>query len=160
MKTSSAPVEGEAAQGLRTLRVIGETIQIVTDHRLELYDLTERIADIVKRHDIKEGMVLLTSLHTTLAVFANEWQNALLTDFKSMLNKVVNPDEYYRHNDPKHSDCERANAVSHLQASLLGHAISCQIAAGKLVLGKFQAIIAAELDGPRTRDLALQIIGR
>ena len=27
-------------------------------------------------------------------------------------------------------------------------------------VGQFQAIIAAELDGPRNRDLAIQIIGR
>ncbi|MBN2370515.1 MAG: YjbQ family protein [Vicinamibacteria bacterium] len=146
--------------GLRTFRVIGETIRLVTDRRLELYDLTERIADIVRRHDIKEGVVLLSSLHTTLAVFVNEWQSALLHDFKTMLEKVVSPSEYWRHNDPEHSECDRANAQSHLQASLLGHALSCQVAAGKLVLGRFQAIIAAELDGPRDRDLALQIIGR
>ena len=28
------------------------------------------------------------------------------------------------------------------------------------VLGQFQAVIAAELDGPRNRDLSVQIIGR
>ena len=50
------------------------------------------------------------------------------------------------------------NAHSHLQASLLGHALSLGVAKGKLVLGQFQAIIAAELDGPRNRDLAIQII--
>jgi thiamine phosphate synthase YjbQ (UPF0047 family) len=43
---------------------------------------------------------------------------------------------------------------------LLGHALSFPVAKGKLVLGQFQAIIAAELDGPRHRDLAIQIIGR
>jgi thiamine phosphate synthase YjbQ (UPF0047 family) len=34
------------------------------------------------------------------------------------------------------------------------------VSKGKLVLGQFQAIIAAELDGPRNRDVAIQIIGR
>jgi secondary thiamine-phosphate synthase enzyme len=109
---------------------------------------------------VKEGMVLLSSLHTTLAVFVNEWQNALLHDVKSMLDKVVSPAESWKHNDPQFSDCDRQNAHSHLQATLLGHALSFPISAGKLVLGQFQAIIAAELDGPRNRDLAVQIIGR
>jgi secondary thiamine-phosphate synthase enzyme len=151
--------EPEAEAGLKTVRVIAETLRLVTDKRLELYDLTERVADILKRHDVKEGMVLLSSLHTTLALFVNEWQSALLHDVKAMLNKVVSPQDGWRHDDPEFSDCDRRNAHSHLQATLLGHALSFQVAAGKLVLGKFQAIIAAELDGPRHRDLAVQIIG-
>jgi secondary thiamine-phosphate synthase enzyme len=145
--------------GLATVRVVTETLRLVTDKRLELYNLTERVADIVKRHDIKDGMVLLSSLHTTVALFVNEWQSALLSDVKAMLDKVVSPKDGWKHNDPQYSDCDRQNAHSHLQAALLGHALSFQVAKGKLVLGQFQAIIAAELDGPRHRDLAVQIIG-
>jgi secondary thiamine-phosphate synthase enzyme len=157
----SEPIEAEkAGTSLETVRVITETIRLVTDKRLELYNLTERVAEVLRKHDVKEGVVLLQSLHTTVGLFVNEWQAALLHDMKAMLNKVVSPDETYRHNDPRHSDCDRQNAHSHLQASLLGHALSFPISAGKLVLGQFQAIIAAELDGPRNRDLAIQIIGR
>jgi secondary thiamine-phosphate synthase enzyme len=157
---ASEQVEAPSGTSLETVRVITETIRLVTDKRLELYNLTERVAEVLKKHDVKEGVVLLQSLHTTVGLFVNEWQAALLHDMKAMLNKVVSPDETYRHNDPRHSDCDRQNAHSHLQASLLGHALSFPISAGKLVLGQFQAIIAAELDGPRNRDLAIQIIGR
>jgi secondary thiamine-phosphate synthase enzyme len=146
--------------GFETLRVITETFRIVTDKRLELYNVTEKVAEILKRHDIKEGFVLLSSLHTTLALFVNEWQAALLHDIKAMLDTVVSPKLEWKHNDPQFSDCDRKNAHSHLQATLLGHALSFSVSAGKLVLGQFQAIIAAELDGPRSRDLAIQIIGR
>jgi secondary thiamine-phosphate synthase enzyme len=150
----------EAENGLQTVRMIHETLRLATDKRLELYDLTEKVADVLKRHDIKEGMVLLSSLHTTMGLFVNEWQSALLHDVKAMLDKVVSPLESWRHNDPEFSDCDRQNAHAHLQASLLGHAVQFSVSKGKLVLGQFQAIIAAELDGPRNRDLALQIIGR
>lgn len=156
----NATAKEQDVDGLRTLRVITETVKIVTDQRLELYNLTERVAEIVKKHDIKEGMVMFSSLHTTLALFVNEWQSALLHDMKFMLNKVVSPAEAYQHNDPSLSDCDRKNAHSHLQATLLSHAVSFPVAAGKLVIGQFQAIIAAELDGPRNRELAIQIIGR
>ena len=157
---TAAPARAEAPAGLETVRVITETFRLVTDKRLELYNVTEKVADMLKRHDIKEGMVLLSSLHTTLALFVNEWQTALLHDIKGMLDKVVKPGDEWRHNDPQFSDCDRRNAHSHLQATLLGHALSFPVAKGKLVLGQFQAIIAAELDGPRNRDLAIQIIGR
>ena len=160
MKGSNAAVASEKGGGLETLRVVTETLRLVTDKRCEVYNLTERVAEILKRHDIKEGMVLLSSLHTTLALFVNEWQAALLHDIKGMLDKVVKPGDEWRHNDPQYSDCDRQNAHSHLQATLLGNALSFPVAKGKLVLGQFQAIIAAELDGPRNRDLAIQIIGR
>jgi len=153
-------VSTEAGNELQTVRFVTETLKIATDKRLELYNVTERIAEILKRHDIKEGVVLLSSLHTTLALFVNEWQSALLHDMKVMLGKVVSPGDTWRHNDPEYSDCDRQNAHSHLQATLLGHALSLPVSAGRLVLGQFQAIIAAELDGPRNRDLAVQIIGR
>lgn len=160
MEASTAPKVAAKAGGSETVRVITETIRLATDKRLELYNLTERVADVLRRHDIKEGMVLLSSLHTTMALFVNEWQTALLHDVKSMLEKVVSPKDTWQHNDPALSDCDRRNAHSHLQASLLGHALSFSVSKGKLVLGQFQAIIAAELDGPRNRDLAVQIIGR
>jgi secondary thiamine-phosphate synthase enzyme len=158
--SDSKSAVAETENGLQTLRMIHETVRLATDKRLELYDLTEKVADLLKRHDIKEGMVLLSSLHTTMALFVNEWQSALLHDVKAMLDKVVSPLETWRHNDPQFSDCDRKNAHSHLQASLLCHALQFSVSKGKLVLGQFQAIIAAELDGPRNRDLALQIIGR
>jgi len=160
MSATKPAVRFRKDEGLATVRVVTETLRLVTDKRLELYNLTERVADIVKRHDIKDGMVLLSSLHTTVALFVNEWQSALLQDVKSMLDKVVSPKDGWKHNDPQYSDCDRQNAHSHLQATLLGHALSFQVAKGKLVLGQFQAIIAAELDGPRNRDVAIQIIGR
>jgi secondary thiamine-phosphate synthase enzyme len=143
MKASHAVEAHPAPGGLETVRMI-----------------TERVADILKRHDIKEGLVLLSSLHTTLALLVNEWQSALLNDIKAMLGKVVSPKDAWRHNDPAFSDCDRQNAHAHLQATLLGHALSFSVSKGKLVLGQFQAIIAAELDGPRDRELAVQIIGR
>jgi len=152
-------VAGQPGRGLETVRVITETFRLATDSRLELYNLTERVAELIKRHDVKDGLVLLQSLHTTMALFVNEWQAALLHDLKSMLNMIVSPEQSWRHNDPRYSDCDRNNAHSHLQAALLSHAVSFPIAKGKLVLGQFQAIIAAELDGPRNRDLAIQIIG-
>jgi secondary thiamine-phosphate synthase enzyme len=156
--TPTATPEPVREGGLRTVRMISETVRLVTDGRCELYNLTERVADVLRRHDVEDGLVLLSSLHTTLALFVNEWQSALLHDIKSMLNKVVTPQDGWQHDDPEHSDCDRRNAHSHLQATLLGHALSLGVAKGKLVLGQFQAIIAAELDGPRNRDLVVQIV--
>ena len=42
---------------------------------------------------------------------------------------------------------------------LLGHSMTVQISAGELVLGQWQRILTAELDGPRERTFRIQIQG-
>ena len=99
------------------------------------------------------------SLHTTCAVFINENQSALHADILSFLEQTVSRDGKWRHNDPEFSDCDRNNADAHLRAMLLGHSMTLQITGGELVLGQWQRVLAAELDGPRTRSLRVQIQG-
>jgi thiamine phosphate synthase YjbQ (UPF0047 family) len=51
------------------------------------------------------------------------------------------------------------NADSHLRAMLLGHTLTVQVSGGELVLGRWQRLLLAELDGPRTRTLRLTAMG-
>jgi secondary thiamine-phosphate synthase enzyme len=104
-------------------------------------------------------MVVISSLHTTSAIFINEWQDALVHDVKAYLATAINKDLYYRHNDPAHSDCDRHNADSHLRSLFLGMSLTLQVADGDVVLGEWQSIIMAELDGPRERSIRLQAMG-
>ena len=122
-------------------------------------DLTDRIMSFVRRLRIREGVVSLWSLHTTCAVFINEFQAALLSDIKRFLEQMVARDEEWLHNNPTHSDCDRMNADSHLRALLLGHSMTLQISGGEVVLGQWQRVLMAELDGPRARTLRLQAWG-
>jgi secondary thiamine-phosphate synthase enzyme len=132
-------------------------LTVRTSTQLELVDLTQQVQDVVRAAHVREGLVLVSSMHTTLALMVNEWQEALLEDIKAMLADVISPEKAYRHNDPRFSDCDRKNAHSHLQATLLGHSLSFGVIDGRLSLGQFQAIIAAELDGPRERQVTIQI---
>ena len=97
--------------------------------------------------------------HTTCAVFINENQSALHVDIKQFLEQTVSRQGKWMHNDPEHSDCDRNNADAHLRAMLLGHSMTVQISAGELVLGQWQRILTAELDGPRERTFRIQIQG-
>jgi secondary thiamine-phosphate synthase enzyme len=128
----------------------GENIQVPTSGRTHVID---------RPFAIREGQVSLWSMHTTCALFINESQKALIEDITTFLEEVVARDHYYRHNDPQHSDCDRANADSHLRALLLGHSLTLQISGGEVVLGQWQRLLMAELDGPRTRTIRLQVIG-
>jgi secondary thiamine-phosphate synthase enzyme len=153
------PVETVATAAVGGLTIHGETIVVQTDQRIELVDLTNRIMEFARSFNIREGLVSLWSMHTTCAVFINEFQTALLSDIKRFLEQMVARDAEWMHNDPEHSDCDRMNADAHLRALLLGHSLTLQISGGEVVLGQWQRILMAELDGPRARSLRVQVWG-
>jgi secondary thiamine-phosphate synthase enzyme len=153
------PIEAVSRATAGSLVIHGENFVIDTDERLELVDLTDRVMDYVRKLTIREGMITLWSMHTTCAVFINEFQKALLSDIRRFLEEMVARDRDYQHNDPDHSDCDRMNADSHLRAMLLGHSLTLQISGGEVVLGQWQRILMAELDGPRSRTLRAQVWG-
>jgi secondary thiamine-phosphate synthase enzyme len=152
------PLAGETS-ATGALRVYGATIVVETGHRIEVVDLTDRVMTLVRRVPIREGTVNLFSTHTTCTVFINEYQRALVADMKTFFEHLVARDADWLHNDPDHSDCDRMNADAHLRAMLLGHSLTLQLSGGEIVLGQWQRLLMAELDGPRARTLRLQVMG-
>jgi secondary thiamine-phosphate synthase enzyme len=104
-------------------------------------------------------MALINTLHTTCALFINEFQSALVDDIKALMERLVPERGGYRHDDPRYSDCERGNAHAHLRTALFGRSIALAITNGELVLGRFQSVIFAEFDGPRRREITVQVMG-
>lgn len=144
---------------MQTLKVVRKTFTMLSDKRTEILDITKQIRDVVLSADITEGILLVNALHTTCALFVNEFQGALVEDLRAMVERIVPEQDGYRHDDPRVSDCERGNAHSHLRAALLGRSVAVGIAGGELALGRFQSILFAELDGPRARTIDIQIMG-
>jgi secondary thiamine-phosphate synthase enzyme len=144
---------------VQTLKVVRKTLTMLSEKRTEVLDITKQIRDIMLSADIKEGILLVNALHTTCALFVNEFQGALVEDLKTMVDRLVPEAAGYRHDDPRYSDCERGNATSHLRAALLGRSVAVGITGGELALGRFQSILFAELDGPRPRTIDVQIMG-
>jgi secondary thiamine-phosphate synthase enzyme len=141
------------------MKCMASTLTVPTRDRLEIQDLTDRIASLPGVDEITHGFVLIQSLHTTASLFINEYQDALLHDITAFLRRLVPEDEAYRHNDPAYSDCSRGNAWSHLAALLLHTALHVPIEQGRLVLGTWQRILFCELDGPQTRQIYAQVMG-
>lgn len=142
-----------------TYKVFNRIVDWITNDRMQMMNITDRMNDLVRKSGIRDGVIHLQSLHTTTAVFLNEWQDALLGDVKEFFDDVVAREQYYRHNDPQFSDCERKNADSHLRGMLMGQTLSLQVRNAAVLLGTWQSIIFAEFDGPRSRSLAVQISG-
>lgn len=154
---NAPPDEVSATSGGMVVRAVLVTVE--TSDRVELIDLTERVQTFVRASGVREGIVSVWSMHTTFAVFINEAQSALHADIKKLLDRLVEREASWLHNDPEHSDCDRMNADAHLRAIMLGHSLTLQVSAGEVVLGQWQRILSAELDGPRSRTVRLQVMG-
>jgi len=141
------------------LIVQAEALELQTTERVELVDLTDQIRDVLRRSQVREGIASLWSMHTTCALFINEVQSALHADIQRFFEQLVAQNGEWMHNDPAHSDCDRMNADAHLRAMILGHSLTLQVTGGAVVLGTWQRVLAAEMDGPRTRTIRVQLMG-
>jgi secondary thiamine-phosphate synthase enzyme len=153
----ATPVQAASVSG--PLVVHAESLLVETDKRIELFDITDTVMELIRKCGVREGIASLWSMHTTCALIINEAQKALHADITRVLEDMVDRDAEWMHNDPQHSDCDRMNADSHLRAMLLGHSITLQISGGEAVLGQWQRVIVGEMDGPRARTIRLQALG-
>jgi secondary thiamine-phosphate synthase enzyme len=144
---------------MKTMKVFNTSFTLASEEGTEVSDITKLIRDIVQNSPVTDGIALVNTLHTTCALFVNEFQAALIDDLKGLVERLVPERGGYRHDDPRYSDCERGNAHSHLRAALLGRSIAVGVNGGELALGRFQSIIFAEFDGPRKREIHVQLIG-
>lgn len=167
MNNQPQPLTVAAASGVAPRRgglipapsVFGRVLDYTTRQRMEFVNLTDTVEQLISESGIHDGIAVIQSLHSTAAVFVNEWQNALLDDFRTLLEQTVSADAPWQHNDPRFSDCDRGNAASHLRALLLGTGAVLAVRGSRIMRGVWQSIILAELDGPRTRSVSVQIFG-
>jgi secondary thiamine-phosphate synthase enzyme len=144
----------------------------MTTHRLdfattrptEFVDITDRLRDEVRRAGLREGRIHLQSLHTTLGLAVNENEPLLLRDFEGLLERIAPAAAGYEHDDFKRrldiALDEPVNGHAHCRQLLLTAFATLMVEDGNLVLGRWQSVFAVELDGPRPRQLAVQLEGK
>jgi secondary thiamine-phosphate synthase enzyme len=136
-----------------------DTLALKTTEKQQLINITDHVREAVMDSGIKNGFIGLFSQHTTAALMVSEFQKALLDDIAAFLGRVVVDDLPYKHNCPEFSDCDRRNAASHLRSMLFNNSVVLPVFDGEVVLGQFQSVILAEMDGPRERSLKVQLLG-
>jgi secondary thiamine-phosphate synthase enzyme len=141
------------------MKVFNASFLLSSEERTEISDITKLVREAIQQFPVANGIVLINTMHTTCALFINEFQSALVDDLRNLIERLVPERAGYRHDDPRYSDCERGNASAHLRAALLGRSIAVGLNNGELALGRFQSVIFAELDGPRKREITIQVMG-
>src|ERR1700738_208596 len=79
----------EGGKAVETLKVVRKTFTMLSENHTQVLDITKQIRDIMLSADVKEGILLVNSLHTTCALFVNEFQGALIEDVKTMMDRLA-----------------------------------------------------------------------
>jgi heptaprenyl diphosphate synthase len=143
--------------------VIASRLHFDSKSATEFVDITDRLSSEIRKAGLRMGRVHVQSLHTTVGLAINENEPLLLRDFQGLLERLAPQGAGYHHDDFQRrleiSDDEPVNGHAHCRQLLLTGFTTVLVEDGDLVLGRWQSVFAVELDGPRHRELALQLEG-
>ena len=128
------------------------SIQISTDKNNGLYDITDRIAEIVKKSNIKTGFVIVYVQGATAGIMIQEnWDESVQNDVITLFRKLI-PAGIWEH------DAQDNNGDAHLKAGIVGPSETVPIINGNMGLSTWQNIFVCEFDGPRKqRNIVITI---
>jgi secondary thiamine-phosphate synthase enzyme len=136
------------------MKVLTEYLKFHTKKHREYIHLTPQIDNIVKKSNIKEGMVLVSAMHITAGVYVNDNESGLIQDIDQWLEQLAPFNQHYQHHQTGED-----NGDSHLKALLIHHEVIVPITVGELDLGPWQRIFYAEFDGQRDKRVVVKVMG-
>jgi len=123
-----------------------------TQQRSQFVNIDEEVSRVVAASGVRDGVCHVFVPHTTAGVTINENADPdVVRDIIHTLERLVPWSANYAHTE--------GNAAAHVKSSLLG---SCQpviVRDGALALGTWQSIFLCEFDGPRNRQVWVQVTG-
>jgi secondary thiamine-phosphate synthase enzyme len=130
-----------------------DTIEIRTRTKEEFVDLTAEVGRAVTASGVESGVCVITVPHTTAGVTVNENADPnVRADLLMTLRRIVPDSLAYAHAE--------GNSPAHAKAALVGSSVSLIVEGGRLKLGTWQGVFFCEFDGPRTRKVWIQIVGK
>ena len=126
-----------------------------TKQRQEFVRITDEVRAIVQRSGVRDGMVLVSAMHITAAVYVNDWEDGLIHDFQEWLERLAPAGRPYRHHQTGED-----NADAHLKRTLMGHQVVVPITDGGLDLGPWEQVFYAEFDGQRKKRVVVKVMGQ
>jgi secondary thiamine-phosphate synthase enzyme len=124
-----------------------------TPERRALVNITDRLAAIVAKSKIKEGMCLVSAMHITAGIWVNDEESGLKQDLMDWLEKLAPVADY------RHHGTGEDNGDAHLKRTLLGHQAILPVTEGALDLGPWEQVFYAEFDGRRRKRVVVKVMG-
>jgi secondary thiamine-phosphate synthase enzyme len=128
-----------------------ETVNVKTQRRTQLLDVTELVRRVVEKAGVQDGVCYVYVPHTTAGVIVNEhFDPDVATDLEGVFDRLVPKSGPYRHSE--------GNSNSHAKTALVGTSQMIFVEGGKLALGRWQGIFFCEFDGPRERKMWVKLV--
>ncbi len=136
--------------------IFSDFINIRTEGKNEIIDITGEVRSILKNSGVSAGNILVFVPGATGAITTIEFEPGLVNDFPELMERLIPENSTYLHNETWHD----GNGHSHLRASLIGPSITIPVIETELVLGTWQQIIFLEFDNkPHHRRIVVQVSG-
>jgi len=128
-----------------------ETIKLQSKQREEMIEITAEVEKLLRGSEIKEGICVLFTQHTTCGLTINENADPDVKSDMLLFLKNTIPQFYdgFRHFEH--------NSDAHIKSSLVGASVTVPFENGKLLLGRWQGIYLCEFDGARERKVVMMI---
>jgi secondary thiamine-phosphate synthase enzyme len=127
-------------------------ISVRSREREELVEFTDEVRRRLKESGAREGICVLYVQHTTAGLTVNENADPDVRRDMLLALRTLVP-QYgmdFRHGEE--------NSDAHIKTSLVGTSVTVPFHDGELLLGRWQGIFLCEFDGPRERQVVLQIV--
>ena len=119
-------------------------------------NITAKVQACINDSRVRDGLVLVNSMHISSSIFINDHESGLLEDWERWLEKLA-PEK--PHSQYKHNDTGEDNADAHLKRTIMGREVVVAITGGKLDFGPWEQIFYGEFDGLRRKRVLVKIIG-
>ncbi len=130
-----------------------KTLHIRSHNKVELIDITRDVCNVIRLHDVSAGQAVIFTPHTTAAISINENADPdVCRDIVVAINKLVPMQDDYLHSE--------GNSAAHIKSSLFGSSETLIVDNSEVVLGTWQGIYFCEFDGPRQRQVHIQVIAK
>ena len=139
------------------MKSVTEYLTFSLPERMAFENITPKIEEIVRRSEIREGLLLCNAMHITASVFINDDEAGLHRDYRKWLEELAPFDaspERYAHNRTGED-----NADAHMKRQIMGREVVVAITDGKLDFGPWEQIFYGEFDGRRPKRVLVKIIG-
>jgi secondary thiamine-phosphate synthase enzyme len=136
------------------MKIYNEQLTLQTQGKREFVNITPQVKAAMEKSGFRDGIILVSVLHSNAAVIVNDDEPGLLEDLQSWLDQLA-PER----DDYKHRGRFESNTGIHLQSLLLHHQVIVAFSEGRLDLGPWQFVLFAELDGQRPKRILVKVMG-
>ena len=129
-----------------------QSFVVTTKNKTQMIDITRAVKRVVAESGVREGLCTVFIPHTTAGVTVNENADPdVPRDMLMEVDKIVPPEDDYRHME--------GNSAAHIKSTLFGCSANIIVSDGQLCLGTWQSVFFCEFDGPRERNVWVQVTG-